>query len=100
MPLLFNDLESILDKKSSIVSNFPLVSLSKTILSEVISPTFLTAERPNKISSLFTVKSDSLLFISGVDTLTPISLASERKIAVLSLSLLTAVNEAAMYSAG
>ena len=98
--LLFKDLESILDKKSSIELNVPFSFLSKTIFSEVISPTFLTADKPNSISLLLTVKSDSLLFISGVETLTPISLASERNIAVLSLSLFTAVNEAAIYSAG
>ena len=65
-----------------------------------MSPTFLTADSPKSISLSLTVKSDALLFISGVDTLTPMSLASERNIAVLSLSLFTAVNEAAIYSAG
>ena len=61
MPLLFNDLESILDKKSSIDLYDPFLFLSETIFSEVISPTFLTADSPKSISLSFTVKSDALL---------------------------------------
>ena len=47
-----------------------------------------------------TEKSSILKLILGVFTLTPNSLASERNIAVLSLSLLTAVKHADKYSAG
>ena len=87
------------DKNSSIVSNGPF-PLSLIIFSAVISPTFLIAEMPKTISLLLTEKSSRLSLISGVETLTPKSRASERKIAVLSLSLFTAVKHAAIYSAG
>ena len=97
---MLRDLESIRDKKSSIDSKSPLLSRSKTILSAVISPTFLTADKPKRISFSLTVKSEELKLISGVETFTPISLASDKKIAVRSLSLFTAVKQAAMYSAG
>ena len=70
------------------------------IFCAVTSPTLRIADKPNKISPLFTEKSSELKFISGVLTLTPISLASDRKIAVLSLSLFTAVKHADKYSAG
>ena len=82
------------DKNSSIDSNLPFF-LSLIIFSAVISPTFLIAEIPKTISLLLTEKSSKLSLISGVETLTPNSLASERNIAVLSLSLLTAVKHAA-----
>ena len=98
-PLLFKDLESVRAKKSCTVSYFPL-SLSATIFSAVISPTFLIADNPNKISPLATEKSSILKLMSGVFTFTPSSLASARNIAVLSLSLLTAVKHADRYSAG
>ena len=87
------------DKNSSIVSNGPF-PLSLIIFSAVISPTFLIAEIPKTISLLLTEKSSRLSLISGVETLTPKSRASERNIAVLSLSLFTAVKHAAIYSAG
>jgi len=62
-----------------------------------MSPTFRIADRPNSISPFATEKSSILKLISGVFTLTPSSLASARKIAVLSLSLLTAVRHADKY---
>ena len=98
-PRLLRDLDSILDKKSWILSNLD-PSRSIIIFWAVISPTFLIADKPNKISPLFTEKSSRLKFISGVFTFTFISLASDKKIAVLSLSLFTAVKQAERYSAG
>jgi len=78
----------------------PFSFLSLIIFCAVTSPTFLTADKPKIILLSETVKSSLLKFISGVVTCTPISLASDKKIAVLSLSLFTAVKQAAMYSAG
>ena len=52
------------------------------------------------ISLLLTEKSSKLSFMSGVDTFIPNSLASDKKTAVLSLSLFTEVKQAAKYSAG
>ena len=63
-----------------------------------MSPTFLIAERPKRISPLETEKSSILKLISGVLTVTPNSLASERNTAVLSLSILTAVKQYESYS--
>ena len=54
------------DKKSSMDSKSPLFSRSKTILSAVISPTFLTAEKPKRISLSLTVNSEELKLVNKV----------------------------------
>jgi hypothetical protein len=82
------------------VGEAALASRVRTIEATTLVPTLRIADRPKRMSVPRGVKSLSESLTSGGSTLMPMRRHSARYSALLSLSSLTDVSSAAMYSAG
>jgi hypothetical protein len=80
--------------------NAPFSSRVRTIASTTFAPTLRTAVRPKRMSAPTAVKFAADEFTSGGSTVMPMWRHSPRYSADLSLSSLTDVSSAAMYSTG
>src|SRR5918993_207954 len=98
--VLAGPLESTRSQKSKMSSKGPASFLAAMMESTHESPTFLTAESPNRMVSPTTVKRRPLSFTSGGRTSIFMALASATYWGTLSLVFITLLIRAAMYASG